>query len=157
MKVAVDSDFSQDLLQPTSRGPFGRGRGLRSGPGELAATGRGAQRRRRSQHRPDQLPCGRTADADRPQSQGGHRRVQSLQPDARGERRRNWTAVPEPARICTMEAWILSPGETLPGRLELPGDLVAGRYRAVLGFSAGSLEPSAVKLEARTPPFTVEQ
>ena len=73
------------------------------------------------------------------------------------ERGDTWTAVPEPARICTMEAWILAPGETRAGPTELPGDLVAGRYRAVLGFSAGSPEPAVGTLEARTPPFTVEQ
>ena len=73
------------------------------------------------------------------------------------ERGNAWTAVPEPARICTMEAWLLAPGETRAGPTELPADLVAGRYRAVLGFSEGSAEPAAGKLEARTAPFTVEQ
>ena len=73
------------------------------------------------------------------------------------ERGNAWTAVPEPARICTMEAWLLAPGGTRAGPTELPADLVAGRYRAVLGFSAGSGEHAAGKLEARTAPFTVEQ
>ena len=73
------------------------------------------------------------------------------------ERGDTWTPVPEPARICTMEAWILAPGQTRAGPTELPGDLPAGRYRVVLGFSAGSGEPGAGKLEARTSPFTVEQ
>ena len=73
------------------------------------------------------------------------------------ERGNTWTAVPEPARICTMEAWLLAPGETRTGPTELPADLVAGRYRAVLGFSAGSEEPSSGKLEARTAPFAVER
>jgi hypothetical protein len=73
------------------------------------------------------------------------------------ERGNAWTVVPEAARICTMEAWLLAPGETRAGPTELPADLVAGRYRAVLGFSTGSAEPSAGKLEARTDPFTVER
>jgi hypothetical protein len=73
------------------------------------------------------------------------------------ERGNAWTAVPEPARICTMEAWLLAPGETRTGPTELPADLVAGRYRAVLGFSAGSAEPTSGKLEARTAPFAVER
>ena len=73
------------------------------------------------------------------------------------ERGNAWAAVPEPARICTMEAWLLAPGGTRAGPTELPADLVAGRYRAVLGFSAGSGEHAAGKLEARTAPFTVEQ
>lgn len=68
-----------------------------------------------------------------------------------------WIAVPEPARICTMEAWMLSPGGTRVGPTDLPADLGAGRYRIVLGLSAGSLEPSAVKLEARTSPFMVDR
>jgi Big-like domain-containing protein len=68
-----------------------------------------------------------------------------------------WVAVPEPARICTMEAWMLSPGSTRTGPTELPADLRAGRYRVVLGFGAGSGEPPAERLEARTPPFSVDR
>jgi hypothetical protein len=80
-------------------------------------------------------PCTRTLEAE----QGG-----------------GWTAVPEPARICTMEAWILAPGESRAGPTELPADLAAGRYRAVLGFSAGLAEPPAGRVEARTAPFAVK-
>ena len=58
-------------------------------------------------------PCTRTLEAER----GG-----------------SWSAFPEPARICTMEAWMLAPGESRAGPTELPGDLAAGRYRAVLGL-----------------------
>jgi hypothetical protein len=68
-----------------------------------------------------------------------------------------WIAVPEPARICTMEAWMLSPGGTRAGPTDLPADLGAGRYRIVLGFTAGSPETSAGKLEARTSPFMVDR
>lgn len=68
-----------------------------------------------------------------------------------------WIAVPEPARICTMEAWMLSPGSTRAGPTELPADLRAGRYRLVLGFGVESAEPPAERLQARTPPFTVDR
>ncbi len=68
-----------------------------------------------------------------------------------------WIAVPEPGRICTMEAWMLSPGSTRVGPTELPADLHAGRYRVVLGFGAGAAEAAAEKVEAQTPPFTVER
>jgi hypothetical protein len=68
-----------------------------------------------------------------------------------------WIAVPEPARICTMEAWILPPGERRAGPTELPGDLEAGRYRAVLAFTVESANPSGGRLEVRTAPFSVER
>ena len=68
-----------------------------------------------------------------------------------------WIAVPEPARICTMEAWMLSPGSTRTGPTELPADLRAGRYRVVLGFGDGSMEPPPERLKARTPPFSVDR
>ena len=69
----------------------------------------------------------------------------------------SWSAVPEPQRICTMEAWILTPGQRRTGPTELPADLAAGRYRAVLAFTAESPDPSAKRTEARTTPFTVER
>jgi hypothetical protein len=68
-----------------------------------------------------------------------------------------WTAVPEPQRICTMEAWILAPGERRAGPTELPADLAAGRYRAVLAFTVESARPSAERTEARSAPFAVER
>ena len=68
-----------------------------------------------------------------------------------------WTAVPEPQRICTMEAWILAPGERRAGPTELPAELAAGRYRAVLAFTIESAAPSAGRTEGRTAPFAVER
>jgi hypothetical protein len=68
-----------------------------------------------------------------------------------------WRAVAEPQRICTMEAWILGPGERRDGPTELPGDLTPGRYRAVLAFTPESANPSAGRWEARTAPFVVER
>ena len=72
------------------------------------------------------------------------------------ERGGSWTAVPEPARICTMEAWVLAPGESRTGPTELPADLAPGRYRAVLGFGTESAEPPTRRMEARTAPFSVQ-
>ena len=43
-----------------------------------------------------------------------------------------WTAVAEPNRMCTMEAWILDPRGTKTGNTELPTPLVPGRYRVVV-------------------------
>ena len=43
-----------------------------------------------------------------------------------------WTTVPEPGRMCTMEAWILEPRESRAGPTELPTPLSPGRYRVVV-------------------------
>jgi hypothetical protein len=73
------------------------------------------------------------------------------------EQSSGWTAVAEPGRMCTMEAWILAPGERRAGPTELPGDLTPGRYRAVLAFTLESASASGRRLEARTSPFAVER
>lgn len=49
-----------------------------------------------------------------------------------------WTPVPEPDRVCTMEAWILDPRGTRTGTTELPARLAPGRYRAVLRLTVES-------------------
>jgi hypothetical protein len=69
----------------------------------------------------------------------------------------NWTAAPEARRICTMEAWILAPDERRAGPTDLPADLAAGQYRAVLAFTVQSAHSSADRTEARTAPFAVER
>ncbi|HEX6048061.1 MAG TPA: immunoglobulin-like domain-containing protein [Gemmatimonadaceae bacterium] len=43
-----------------------------------------------------------------------------------------WTTVPEPDRMCTMEAWILDPKGSRSGQTELPSPLPPGRYRVVV-------------------------
>jgi hypothetical protein len=68
-----------------------------------------------------------------------------------------WSAVAEPQRICTMEAWVLAPSEQRAGPTELPSDLTAARYRAVLAFTAESATPGSERFEARTAPFAVER
>lgn len=69
----------------------------------------------------------------------------------------HWRAVSEPQRICTMEAWLLAPGERRAGPTDLPADLATGRYRAVLAFTVESANPSAGRREARTSPFAVRR
>jgi hypothetical protein len=69
----------------------------------------------------------------------------------------SWSAVPEPGRMCTMEAWLLAPGEHRDGPTELPADLGAGRYRAVLAFTVESAQPSGARRAARTSPVEVER
>ena len=66
-----------------------------------------------------------------------------------------WSTVAEPQRICTMEAWILAPGEQRAGPTELPADLTAGRYRALLAFTVESAKPESGRLKAPSAPFTV--
>jgi hypothetical protein len=58
-----------------------------------------------------------------------------------------WTPVPEPDRMCTMEAWILDAKGTRTGTTELPTPLAAGRYRVVVRLtveSPGGASGSAV-------------
>jgi hypothetical protein len=52
---------------------------------------------------------------------------------------------------------MLAPGERRTGPTELPADLTAGRYRAVLAFTVESANPSNGRTEARTTPFAVER
>lgn len=59
----------------------------------------------------------------------------AFNPCTRGiEREENgsWAPVPEPDRMCTMEAWILDPRGTRTGPTELPTPLAPGRYRVVV-------------------------
>jgi hypothetical protein len=72
------------------------------------------------------------------------------------EENATWTAVPEPGRMCTMEAWILAPRGTREGPTELPAPLTPGRYRVVVRMTReppGGGEGSAVL--AVSEPFTI--
>jgi hypothetical protein len=73
------------------------------------------------------------------------------------EQEGRWSAVAEPQRICTMEAWILAPGEQRAGPTELPADLTAGSYRAVVALTLESASPESAGLEARSGAFAVER
>ena len=66
-----------------------------------------------------------------------------------------WSPVPEPGRMCTMEAWILDPRGTRSGNTELPATLTPGRYRVVvrLGLDSGAAPGSAIA--AVSDPITV--
>lgn len=46
-----------------------------------------------------------------------------------------WTPVPEPSRVCTMEAWILEPDSSRGATTQLPADLTAGQYRLAIDFA----------------------
>jgi len=66
-----------------------------------------------------------------------------------------WTVFAEPSRMCTMEAWLLKPGETRSARTELPPNLLHGTYRFVIVFSAQ--KPGGSRgIRALSPPFQVE-
>lgn len=57
-----------------------------------------------------------------------------------------WEPVAEEGRMCTMEAWLLQPGETREAATELPADLAAGRYRLVIAFTIeGGADRQAVR------------
>ena len=67
-----------------------------------------------------------------------------------------WTTVPEPNRMCTMEAWILDPRGTRSGPTELPTPLTPGRYRVAVRMTKeppGGAAASAVV--AVSPPIEV--
>jgi hypothetical protein len=44
----------------------------------------------------------------------------------------NWTALPDEGRMCTMQAFLLSPHGTQTGSTELPDPLAPGRYRVAV-------------------------
>ena len=75
------------------------------------------------------------------------------------EREQNggWEPLEEPDRICTMEAWILGPGETRSGRTELPSEVSPGRYRVVLAFTPEGGAGVGHRLTARSAPVTVQR
>ena len=58
-----------------------------------------------------------------------------------------WTAIPEPDRMCTMDAWILDPRGTRTGNSDVPASLTPGRYRVVVRLtveSPGGASSSAI-------------
>ena len=75
------------------------------------------------------------------------------------EREKNggWETLEEPDRICTMEAWILGPGETRTSRTELPPDMPSGRYRVALAFTVEGDAGGGARLTARSAPVTVQR
>ena len=66
-----------------------------------------------------------------------------------------WETVPEPDRVCTMEAWILEPGATRTATTELPATLADGRHRLAISLTRDGQQPPAQATVAASPPFTV--
>jgi hypothetical protein len=66
-----------------------------------------------------------------------------------------WTALPDPGRMCTMQAFILDAHGTSTGTTELPTPLTAGRYRVVVRMTAEAPGASASPINAVSDPITV--
>lgn len=67
-----------------------------------------------------------------------------------------WATVPEPDRMCTMEAWILDPHGTRTGPTEVPSPLPAGRYRVAVRMTMDALGSApAGAVTAVSDPITV--
>ena len=67
-----------------------------------------------------------------------------------------WTALPDPGRMCTMQAFILDAHGTGTGTTELPTPLTAGRYRVVVRMTMESpAGASGSPINAVSDPITV--
>lgn len=67
-----------------------------------------------------------------------------------------WRPVPEPDRICTMEAWLLPAGATRTAVTDLPSALEPGTYRVVLGLTAETPGPAVGdRVRAVSPPLAI--
>lgn len=66
-----------------------------------------------------------------------------------------WTAVDEPGRVCTMEAWILDAHATRSGSTELPSTLPPGRYRVVVRMTMDREGATASAVNAVSDPIAV--
>ena len=67
----------------------------------------------------------------------------------------SWTAVPDPGRMCTMQAWLLEPRATRTGDTELDSPLAAGRYRIVVRMTVDGPGSSGSAITAVSDPITV--
>lgn len=66
----------------------------------------------------------------------------------------SWLAVPDPGRMCTMEAWVLDAHGTRTGETELDSPLDAGRYRIVVRMTPDTPN-AATSINAVSDPITV--
>ena len=67
-----------------------------------------------------------------------------------------WTALPDPGRMCTMQAFILDAHGTGTGTTELPTPLTAGRYRVVVRMTMESPGGASTSpIDAVSDPITV--
>ena len=67
-----------------------------------------------------------------------------------------WVAVPDPGRMCTMEAWVLDARGTRTGDTELDSPLAAGRYRIIVRMSPDAPNASGA-INAVSDPITVSE
>ena len=65
-----------------------------------------------------------------------------------------WVPFDEPGRICTMEAWLVDPGQTRMADTTLPRELAPGRYRITVGMSRQAAQPTD-RAAAASAPFRV--
>ena len=68
-----------------------------------------------------------------------------------------WTAAETGPRICTMEAWMLRPGDSVTAPIELPATLPAGQFRLRLAMTTEGVPPGEGHLLLVSPPFTVRR
>lgn len=52
-----------------------------------------------------------------------------------------WRTVDEQRRICTMELWVLRPGQSQTATIDLPKELTAGEYRILVSFTLERVDP----------------
>ena len=69
---------------------------------------------------------------------------------------RDWVAVQEPPRMCTMEAWILKAHETRTAQTKLSDTLPSGRVRIVVGLSKEGQAAPTGGVRAISPVLTID-
>lgn len=65
-----------------------------------------------------------------------------------------WVTVDEPERVCTLEGWMLRPGNRTEAATGLPASLPAGEYRFRYGFSRAVDDHNVTDYQVSNP-FTV--
>lgn len=70
------------------------------------------------------------------------------------EQNGSWVAVPDPGRMCTMEAWVLDAHGTRNGDTDLDSPLDAGRYRIVVRMTP-DMPNATTSISAVSDPITV--
>jgi hypothetical protein len=65
-----------------------------------------------------------------------------------------WAPFEEPGRICTMEVWLIDPGETRTAETTLPRTMGPGRYRLSIAMGRQT-PPAADRPPATSGPFSV--
>lgn len=68
---------------------------------------------------------------------------------------RGWVPVAEPARMCTMEAWILKPKETRTAKTQLPDPLAEGQVRIVVAMTRQGPAEAPGGVHAVSAPITI--